>query len=116
MRSPIDIARDLRRWMLRTGTTQAAVARKLGITQPHVSQILAGQFGPNAGAMRRFCQLAKVPLTGGPGRKVSPDAERTFIAAFLELWDGTEAGRRRAESLIRSVTEVLGPKEPTEMP
>ncbi|MFI5235386.1 MAG: helix-turn-helix domain-containing protein, partial [Gemmatimonadales bacterium] len=44
-RSPIEVARELRRWMQRTGTTQRAIAAELGITQPHVSQILAGQFG-----------------------------------------------------------------------
>lgn len=107
-RAPLEIARDLRRWMRQTGTTQGVMARRLDVTQPHVSQILAGQFSLESPTARRFCRIAKVAMTTRrTPLATSPGAERAFVTAFLDAWDGTRAGLRRAEALIRSVAGVI---------
>lgn len=109
-RSPIEIARDLRRWMRQAGVTQRTVARRLRVTQPHVSQILAGQFSLESPTARRFCRMAKVAIRAHrTPLATSPGAERALATAFLDAWDGTREGLRRAEALIRSVAGAVQP-------
>ncbi|MGH7532242.1 MAG: helix-turn-helix domain-containing protein [Gemmatimonadales bacterium] len=109
-RSPIEIARDLRRWMRQAGVTQRVMAQRLRVTQPHVSQILAGQFSLESPTVRRFCRMAKVTMTAHrTPLATSPGAERALATAFLDAWDGTREGLRRAEALIRSVAGAIQP-------
>lgn len=65
---------QLREWMAKTGTTQAALAKALGVTQPHVSRLISGQ--------RPLCDLrVAVKLAEITGIQVSALAKLNRTAA-----------------------------------
>jgi 3,4-dihydroxy 2-butanone 4-phosphate synthase/GTP cyclohydrolase II len=80
----------LAEWLKKTGTTQVALARRLGISQGRVSQLVAG----DAPSLELALRIAA--LTGGA---VTP-------ADFL-MTDGTETMNPRANSELDSVDEAI---------
>lgn len=59
----------LARWCVRTGTTQAALARLLGTSQPSVNRILHRQFCPAAPLAAKIEEVAGIPADSwGPCR------------------------------------------------
>jgi transcriptional regulator with XRE-family HTH domain len=94
-----EIAAELRAWLERTGTTQAQVASRLRVSQPRISRILAGDFSSRSATARKFCALARVPVSARAGTR---RADRRLVAAFYDAWDGTDEERKRLERLLRA--------------
>jgi len=67
------LGEELRRWCKTHGTTQSALAMKLGISASHLSQVINGQARPSPDLLRRMREL----LSGHGLRHTGPNSPST---------------------------------------
>jgi predicted XRE-type DNA-binding protein len=104
-RAASQIAEDLRRWMRDHQVSQSDVARRLGIRQPQVSRILAGNFSLRSRAVKTWCEEAEVALT--VAAPLRPRPERRELVALLErVWDGSAEDAARVAALLRAAADL----------
>jgi transcriptional regulator with XRE-family HTH domain len=107
-RSAAEIARDLRSWMKSRSETQTAVAARIGVTQPQLSRILAGNFSPRRSRKaQELCNLARIPIEGPDG---SAPVREDLCNAVLQLWDGTLEDADRLQALLHAARRLREPK------
>jgi len=54
--------RDLRAYLAGSGDTQAEMARRIGISQAHISRILNGDAVPRPALATRIARYARIPI------------------------------------------------------
>jgi transcriptional regulator with XRE-family HTH domain len=54
--------RNLKMFLTKSGTTQAALARRLGVDVSHISHILAGRKLPSGPLAMKLAREANIPL------------------------------------------------------
>ncbi|MDR7088553.1 helix-turn-helix transcriptional regulator [Cellvibrio fibrivorans] len=59
-RPKLDICRDLNLWMEKSGNSQEFVAKKLNISQPHLSRLLSHEYEPYTNSFLDLCIHASV--------------------------------------------------------
>lgn len=96
-----EIAGELRLWLKTTGKTQAELARTLGVTQPHISRILAGDFSLRSDAVRRLCRYAKVEVVTR-----RPPREQELRGMLRTIWNGTESDAERVLAVLRAIADL----------
>ncbi len=53
---------DLKTFLRKTGTTQHALAKRIGVEASHVSKILSGRRLPSGPVAIKIVRMAKIPL------------------------------------------------------
>ncbi len=106
-RPALEIAGDLSRWFQDQGKTQTEIASELGVTQPHLSRILAGCFRPSRSATaEQLCEMAGVPLrTSRP----PANAQEQLYRVLTQIWDGSEEDAERLVALLRAAHRLRQP-------
>ncbi len=94
--------KSLAYWLRKTGTRQAELAEKTGISQPHISQMASGQKNINAEFLERICEAFGISLPDFFACESAEEPEIVFVPLVrarpragtggLET-DGDEAGR-----------------------
>ncbi len=53
---------NLRMYLVKTGTTQAALAKRLGVEPSHVSHIVSGRRFPSGQLAKKIVREANIPM------------------------------------------------------
>lgn len=54
--------KSLSQWLLASGVTEAALAKKVGVTQSAINQIKSGRVTPSPETARKLERITKIPL------------------------------------------------------
>lgn len=90
----------LRAFMAREGLGQAQLAAKAGVSQSTVSRALSASPRRSSKTRRRLLEYAGI-FNNTEG------ARTRVIAAFDEMWDGSESQAELVASIIRKLAELL---------
>jgi len=100
-----DLANRLRELMARESLTQAALAKLAKVSQASVSRALRSEAIRHGRAWRGL--FSYIRQEGSPGDD-TPTGRDQVLAAFTQIWDGTEAHAAAVAKIIEA-TEGLGP-------